>query len=79
MAATVRDILVTKPDLAGYRWMVETCLAHYDRVLVHGDERLMPFAASFPLAAELGVRASRTRASSTSVRPRRQRARRQPS
>ena len=60
VAASVRDILVTKPDLAGYRWMVQTCLAHYDRVLVHGDERLMPFAASFPLAAELGARVTHT-------------------
>src|SRR3712207_6885149 len=39
-----------------FRSMVETCLAHYDRVLVHGDERLLPFAASFPRAAELGGR-----------------------
>lgn len=54
--ASVRDILVSKPDPARYRWMVETCLAHYDRVLVHGDERLMPLAASFPPAAELGSR-----------------------
>ena len=54
--ASVRDILVSKPDPTRYRWMVEACLAHYDRVLVHGDERLMPFAASFPPAAELGDR-----------------------
>ena len=54
--ASVRDILVSKPDPARYRWMVDACVAHYDRVLVHGDERLMPFAASFPPAAELGDR-----------------------
>ena len=41
-------------DPGRYRWMVETCLAHYDRVLVHGDARLLPFSASFPPAAELG-------------------------
>ena len=56
VVASVRDVLVSKPDPGRYRWMVETCLAHYDRVLVHGDERLLPFAASFPPAAELGSR-----------------------
>ena len=60
LAASVRDILVTKPEPDRYRWMVETCLAHYDRVLVHGEERLMPFAASFPTAAELGARVVHT-------------------
>ncbi|MGD9510571.1 MAG: glycosyltransferase family protein [Geminicoccaceae bacterium] len=60
VAASVRDILVTKPDPARYRWMVETCLTHYDRVLVHGDDRLMPFAATFPAAPELGERVTHT-------------------
>ncbi len=60
LAASMRDILVTKPEPDRYRWMVETCLAHYDRVLVHGEERLMPFAASFPAAAELGARVVHT-------------------
>jgi predicted glycosyltransferase len=60
VVASVRDILVSKPDPARYRWMVDACLAHYDRVLVHGDERLMPFAASFPPAAELGARVVQT-------------------
>jgi predicted glycosyltransferase len=56
VCASVRDILVSKPDPGRSRWMVEACLAHYDRVLVHGDARLMPFSASFPPAAELGER-----------------------
>jgi predicted glycosyltransferase len=56
VVASVRDVLVGKPDQRRYDWMVETCLAHYDRVLVHGDERLLPFALSFPRAAELGDR-----------------------
>lgn len=60
VAASVRDILVTKPDPVRYGWMVETSREHYDRVLVHGDERLMPFAASFPAAAELGHRVVHT-------------------
>src|SRR3712207_7951986 len=41
VVASVRDVLVGKPDPRRYDWMVETCLAHYDRVLVHGDERLL--------------------------------------
>ena len=44
--ASVRDILVSKPDPTRYRWMAEAC-THYDHVM-HGDERLMPFSASFP-------------------------------
>lgn len=60
VVASVRDILVSKPDPSRYRWMVETCLEHYDRVLVHGDERLLPFVASFPPAGELGRRLAHT-------------------
>ena len=60
VCASVRDVLVSKPDPARYRWMVDACIAHYDRVLVHGDPSLMPFAASFPLAAELGDRVVHT-------------------
>ena len=60
VAASVRDILVTKPDPTRYGWMVQACREHFDRVLVHGDERLMPFAASFPAAAELGDRVVHT-------------------
>ncbi len=60
VCASVRDILVSKPDPGRYRWMVETCVAHYDRVLVHGDARLTPFSASFPPAAELGGRVVHT-------------------
>jgi predicted glycosyltransferase len=58
--ASVRDVLVGKPNPRRHGWMVQTCLAHYDRVLVHGDERLLPFAASFPRAAELGDRVVHT-------------------
>jgi predicted glycosyltransferase len=60
VVASVRDVLVGKPDPRRYDWMVETCLAHYDRVLVHGDERLLPLADSFPRAAELGGRVVHT-------------------
>lgn len=60
IVASVRDVLVSKPDPRRYGWMVEICLAYYDRVLVHGDERLLPFAASFPLAERLGDRVVHT-------------------
>lgn len=56
VAASVRDVLVSKPDPARYEWMAGLALACYDRVLVHGDERLIPFSASFPLADRLGER-----------------------
>ncbi len=58
--ASVRDVLVSKDDPTRYGWMVDACRAHYDRVLVHGDERLIPFAASFPPVAELGDRVVHT-------------------
>lgn len=56
IAASVRDILVTKPDAEKSAWMAELAATCYDRVLVHGDERLLPFAASFPLAERIADR-----------------------
>jgi hypothetical protein len=50
----VRDVLVSRGrSAAKYRWMLETANASYDAILAHGDERLLPFGLSFPLAAEL--------------------------
>jgi predicted glycosyltransferase len=60
IAASVRDVLVSKPDPARYAWMAGLCQRYYDRVLVHGDARLLPFAASFPLAETLGQRLAHT-------------------
>lgn len=56
VAASVRDVLVSKPDLHRYEWMLEVCRCWYDLVLVHGDERLLPFSLSFPFADALGSR-----------------------
>jgi predicted glycosyltransferase len=53
---SVRDVLVRKPDPEGYAWMLEQARAHYDRVLVHTDPRLIPFELTFPHARELGAR-----------------------
>ena len=60
VVASVRDMLVSKRDPRRYGWMVATCLEHYDRVLVHGDDRLLPFGMSFPPAVELGERVVHT-------------------
>lgn len=60
VVTSVRDVLVSKKDPSRYDWMVETCRAYYDRVLVHGDDRLLPFAASFPAVAVLGDRVVHT-------------------
>ena len=54
--SSVRDVLVSKGRPDRLREMRDLCLARYDKVLVHGDERLLPFAATFPHAAELGER-----------------------
>ena len=51
--ASVRDILVHKPSRDSYGWMRDAALAHYDRILVHTDPKLIPFGFTFPFAAEL--------------------------
>jgi predicted glycosyltransferase len=53
---SVRDILVPKPAPERYSWMRDLALAHYDRVLVHTDPALIPFALTFPYANDLGAR-----------------------
>ncbi len=48
--SSVRDILVEKRNPERTREMAALARTHYDRVLVHGDDTLVPFGASFPLA-----------------------------
>jgi predicted glycosyltransferase len=55
LVASVRDVLVSKADPAKHRAALARAAA-YRRVLVHGDPALIPFAASFSPAAELGSR-----------------------
>jgi predicted glycosyltransferase len=56
LVASVRDILVTKPDPQRYAWMRDLALAHYDRVLAHTDPALVSFGLTFPYADALGPR-----------------------
>jgi predicted glycosyltransferase len=51
--SSVRDILVTKRKPGRAEAMRDTALAAYDRVLVHGDAGLVPFARTFPCADEI--------------------------
>ena len=53
VASSVRDILVTKHDPQKLQHMRDLCNDWYQLVLVHGDETVLPFAATFPLAGEL--------------------------
>src|SRR5690606_14814613 len=53
---SVRDVLVRKADPASYAWMLDQARAHFDRVLVHTDPRLIPFGLTFPHADALGER-----------------------
>jgi predicted glycosyltransferase len=53
---SVRDVLVRKPDPESYAWMLAQACAHFDRILVHTDPRLIPFGLTFPHAAALGDR-----------------------
>lgn len=51
IVSSVRDLLVEKPPEKTV-WMAEAAEA-YDRILVHGDEKLIPFEASFAQTAAL--------------------------
>lgn len=53
---SVRDVLVQKSDPASYAWMLDQARAHFDRILVHTDPQLVPFALTFPHAAALRER-----------------------
>lgn len=50
---SVRDILVQASRHGKYQEMAALANAHFDRVLTHGDESLIPFGRTFPLCAKL--------------------------
>ena len=56
VAVSVRDILVDKGRMDRAREAAEIVKAHVDRVLVHGDPRLVRFELTFPLAADIADR-----------------------
>lgn len=53
LACSVRDVLVAKDDPARRAAMVARAAALFDRVLFHGDDALLPLAASLPEATAL--------------------------
>lgn len=50
---SVRDILIHRPRADREAEFLETVRTRFDRILVHGDPRLLPLEASFPLAREI--------------------------
>ncbi|HMB47180.1 MAG TPA: glycosyltransferase [Afifellaceae bacterium] len=53
IASAVRDILVAKDDPAIERWMADTALRYYDRLLVHGDPEFIRLDETFSFAGDL--------------------------
>ena len=60
VACSVRDILVASPKPERNREMLERVRRYYDRVLVHGDPRFIPFDTTFPHAGEIADRIAYT-------------------
>ena len=56
IVCSVRDVLVEKPDVARRLATVATVQRDFDLVLVHGDPRLIAFAATFPEAGEIAAK-----------------------
>jgi predicted glycosyltransferase len=60
LVASIRDILVAKPDPARRQAMVDRFLADYDRLLVHADPRLIRLEGSLPEADQMTARLAYT-------------------
>ena len=60
MVCSVRDVLVAKTDPIKTRKIADLVLGRFDHVLVHGDEAVIPFEATFPLAGEFRDRIAYT-------------------
>jgi predicted glycosyltransferase len=56
VAVSLRDIVVAKPDPGRVEEIVGLVRQRVDRVLVHGDPRLVPLEASFPAAVRFADR-----------------------
>ena len=53
IVSSIRDVLVRKADPARITEMIRIAEVCFDRILVHGDPRLLPLEASFPECAAL--------------------------
>lgn len=53
IVCSVRDVLVPMKKPERVEEIINTSLAHFDHILVHGDETVIPFTETFPRAAEL--------------------------
>lgn len=53
IVCSLRDILVRKPGAERDRKSIACARACFDRILIHGDERLVPIEASYPAIGEL--------------------------
>jgi predicted glycosyltransferase len=69
IVASIRDVLVAKDDPARAAEIVATVERDFDRVLVHGDEALVPLEASFPAATRLAGKLHYTGYVSAAVPP----------
>ena len=56
IVSSVRDILVPSTRAERTDETIAWVRNYYDRVLVHGDQSIIPFESSFPRAAEIGDR-----------------------
>ncbi|MEE8351377.1 MAG: glycosyltransferase [Rhodospirillales bacterium] len=53
IVCSVRDVLVPMKKPKRIDEIIDTALAHFDQILVHGDKSVIPFTETFPRAAEL--------------------------
>ncbi|MBK8175444.1 MAG: glycosyl transferase family 28 [Rhodospirillales bacterium] len=60
IVCSLRDILVHRPDATKNRKAVSLARSWFDRILVHGDARLVPIEASFPEMADIAERLTYT-------------------
>ncbi len=60
IASSLRDVLVERDDARRAGAVVQLVREHFDRVLVHGDGKLIPLEATFPAVGAIGDRLTYT-------------------
>lgn len=53
IVCSVRDVLVPMKKPERVEEIIETSLAYFDQILIHGDESVIPFTETFPRTTEL--------------------------